>query len=194
MFGYAHRYAPLYCWCYILCTCNFHSFADSINTFIEGPLDGIRLGRYIVGWGETFDLSFDIKIDHWIADAKTCYGIIHFEDYHLYPGAYYCSKQTEGSIAFETEKVDHESIKGVFKKDYHVFKELNKVYHVQLKQFRQRHVSTKLKRFVKVDGKLVDDYEIEDQPISGEIGFYVGAGPGNLEKSGAHIYNLKVTE
>ena len=80
-------------------------------------------------------------------------------------------------------------------KVYTVFKEqgitMHKVYHVQLKQFHQRHVSTKLRRFVKVDGKLVDDYKIEDQTISGEIGFYVRD---IFKKSGAHIYNLKVTE
>ena len=44
---------------------------------------------------------------------------------------------------------------------------------------------------MKVDGKLVDDYKIEDQTISEEIGFYVRD---IFKKSGAHIYNLKVTE
>ena len=37
----------------------------------------------------------------------------------------------------------------------------------------------------------MDDYKIEDQTISEEIGFYVRD---IFKKSGAHIYNLKVTE
>ena len=164
---------------YIACvTYNFHSFADSINTFIEGPLDWIGVSRYIVEWGETFDLSFELKIDHWWDDEGTaaqCCEIVHFEDgHHLYPGAYYCPKQTEGGISFETIRLENAPNGRGVAKVYPVFKELHKVYHVQLKQFRQSHVSTKLKRFVKIDGKLVDDYEIEDQPISGEIRFHVG--------------------
>ena len=146
--------------------------------------------RYIVGWGETFNIEFDLKIDHWEEEETgSCYGIVHFEDQHLYPGAYYCPDQTEGSIAFESEKKEESSGYRITK-EYSVFKELHKVYHVQLKQFRQSHVSTKLKRFVKIDGKLVDDYEIEDQPISGEIFFVVR----DIKRYGAHIYNLKVTE
>ena len=164
--------------------------------------------RFIVGWGETFDISFDIKIDQWEQETRKCYGIVHFEDAHLYPGAFYCPDQTEGSIAFESKYIEASEASKVkigtkyavskaigimtlaVSKEYPVFKELHKVYHVQMKQFRQRHVSNKLRRFVKVDGKLVDDYEIEDQTISGEIRFYVG----DISESGAHIYNLKVTE
>ena len=66
-------------------TYNFHSFADSINTFIEGPLDWIGVSRYIVELGETFDLSFELKIDHWWDDEGTtaqCCEIAHFEDGH----------------------------------------------------------------------------------------------------------------
>ena len=107
--------------------------------------------------------------------AAQCCEIVHFEDgHHLYPGAYYCPKQTEGGISFETIRLENAPNGRGVAKVYPVFKELHKVYHVQLKQFRQSHVSTKLKRFVKIDGKLVDDYEIEDQPISGEIRFHVG--------------------
>ena len=150
--------------------------------------------RYIVGWGETFNIEFDLKVDHWEEDERAlCYEIVEFEDQHLYPGAYYCSNhpnQTEGSIAFESTKKEESKYGYVATKTYPVFKELHKVYHVQLKQFRQSHVSTKLKRFVKIDGKLVDDYEIEDQPISGEIFFWVR----DVKRYGAHIYNLKVTE
>ena len=43
---------------------------------------------------------------------------------------------------------------------------------------------------MKIDGKLVDDYEIKDQAISGKIRFSVR----DIKIYGAHISNLKVTE
>ena len=74
--------------------------------------------------------------------------------------------EKNGSLAFEIGSG------GFVKKEFPI-KELRKIYHIQMKQFRQTNVSTKLRRSMKIDGKLMEDYEIDYQSISREISFMV---------------------
>ena len=99
------------------------------------------------------------------------------------PGAYYFGHEKNGSLAFEIGSG------GFVKKEFPI-KELRKIYHIQMKQFCQTNVSTKLRRSMKIDGKLMEDYEIDYQSISREISFKVR----DIDDVGGHIYNLKVTE
>ena len=162
-------------------------FSGKVNTNIEGALDGIAVRRNITGWGETFNIEFDMLPNEWV-HVDGCWSIVHFE--HLGrqetypPGVYYCGDETEAGLAFEL-------VKGItsrhIKKDYPI-KELHKLYHIQL---RQSHLDGKLRRVMKIDGTIVEDYEIDDVPVYGEVEFRVYDTNHDV---GIKIYNLKVTE
>ena len=134
-------------------------------------------------WGETFGLDFSLKIDQWSDNKLWCPDIVRFEMQNLHPGAYYCPEGTHGRIGFET--ILKQGV-NVVKKAYPLITELHKMYHIQMKQF---HANNKLRRIMKIDGNIVEDYEIENQPTSGEILFEVR----DIDDVGGHIYNLKVT-
>ena len=136
--------------------------------------------RNITDWGETFNIEFDMGIDSWQSLGGACKIVIDFQHADLHPGFYYCPNETEATIVFESVTI--EKWKSPYKaKKHYPIKELNKKYHIELKQY---HQSTKLRRIMKVNEKVLEDYLIDEQPISGDS---------SIHDIDLHIYNLKVT-
>ena len=159
---------------------------ETVNTNIQGPLNGLTFQRNLTDWGETFNIEFDIMIESRMKFNK-CGDIVDFEIAEVHPGAYYC----EGGLAFECELYDEPEPDGT---KYYVTKSfpikmLNRMYHVQVKQFRQVHISNKLRRFVKLDNEVLINYELDYPKISKQVNFRVS----DIQDFGGHIYNLRVT-
>ena len=148
--------------------------------------------RNITEWGETFNIEFDLILNEWVAKKDTCYNFVSFEQPDVHPGVWYCPLQTEGGIAFEAVKKEKVVSQGQddtwLKKYYPVIKELHKLYHIQLRQIQ---MDTKFRRIMKIDETIVEENEIDDQHISGEIELTVHDISNYI---GGRFYNLKVTE
>ena len=131
-----------------------------------------------------------------IVSRRKCSPIITFEHFDWYPGAFYCSFDhgSREGLAFECEPRyfgydPRDNHMNFHIKDVYPIKELNKMYHVQIKQFRQVHLSDKLRRFIKFGDEVLVNYELDADPVVSNVRFEAH----DIIQDKGHIYNLKIT-
>ena len=154
--------------------------------------------RNLTDWGETFNIEFDIMIDSRLnLDRHRCSPIVTFQHFDWYPGAFYCSFDhgSREGLAFECDPREW----GYDPRDNHMnfgvkklypIKNLKKMYHVQIKQYRQIHMSTEIRRFIKLGDEMLVNYELEKDPIVSKTVLFEAH---DIIEDKGHIYNLKLT-
>ena len=138
----------------------FFSFLDIFNIDVKGPLNGSTIKRHVKTWGETFEIEFDIVLHkeyEKLFECKSAIVEVTYSDQDEFdeePSVWLCSFN---ELAFETSKKNGSH----FARGKYVITP-NVEHHVQFKQFRQNDYTNDLKRFVKIDDKIVLDRDIKN--------------------------------
>ena len=145
----------------------FNRISDIFNIDIKGPLNGSAITRSVKNYGETFDIRFDLillKKKEW--EPNGCDSLVYVKynedleekDFEEKASIFLCD---DNKLAFESSKKD----KSHAVDDTYVLTP-NVEHHIQYKQFRQYDYNGELKRFVKIDNKIVLDRQINSTLVS----------------------------
>ena len=143
----------------------FNRISDIFNIDIKGPLNGSTLTRRVKNFGESFDIHFDLIL-HEKRETSRCNSILYVKynedlegkDFEEKASIYVCN---DNRLAFEVTKKNNSHTASNFYRG-----SPNVEYHIQYKQFRQHDYNGELKRFVKIDNKIVLDRQINSTLVS----------------------------
>ena len=169
------------------------NITDVLKIDINGPLKGLSIDRNLTNFGQEYSVEFDLMVDKRLNKERSrCYEIVTFELHDIYPGAWYCFHRTVG-MAFECsfgqlffndrDRDMNYAVENVYPID-----EIKKMYHVQIKQFRQIHLNNKLRRFIKLGDQVLVDSEIDEVKHSNNVKLEIR----DLPEIHIHIYNMKI--